>query len=487
MKSFVLAALLLSCGVPLLAQDIPYSGRPRYSEGRLSLTPMLGLAKYNGEFSDEQVGELFGFQATYTLNRYLRVGLQVEKGMLYYNRRWRRNTRTAYEIQFGNDPLLNQVERSTEFAAFSGLLMLDLIPAEYLNPYLLAGVGKLWYTPEDYVSRVTRYFPATPEQETWVFPAGLGIDVMIGRRIAFNTEIRANLTMTGGLDAFASDYVRDTYAEETGVGRNRNAAQTANDFYFSLSFGVKVLLFPDPDIDGDGLTNQEEAERDTNPYDADTDGDGLTDWYEAEVLGTDPQRKDSDSDGLTDYEEVIKYGTDPLDPDSDGDGINDAEEIIRYHTNPLKADTDGDGLPDGLELRLGTNPNRVDTDGDGIVDGDEYYKYGTNPLLPDSDGDGIPDYDEVFIHGTDPNAKDSDKDGLTDYEEIFVFGTNPLNPDTDGDGLTDYEELRIIGTDPLNPDTDGDGINDKDDLCPRLPETRNGFMDEDGCPDVIIR
>jgi hypothetical protein len=79
--------------------------------------------------------------------------------------------------------LLNRVQRSTEFTAFSGLLMLDLIPAEYLNPYLLVGVGKLWYTPQDYVSRETRYFPSTPEQETWVFPAGLGIDFMIGRRL----------------------------------------------------------------------------------------------------------------------------------------------------------------------------------------------------------------------------------------------------------------------------------------------------------------
>jgi hypothetical protein len=64
--------------------------------------------------------------------------------------------------------------------------------------------------------------------------------------------------MTGGLDAFASDYIRDTYAVETGAGRNPNAAETANDFYFSLSFGVKILLFPDHDIDGDGLTNEEE-------------------------------------------------------------------------------------------------------------------------------------------------------------------------------------------------------------------------------------
>ena len=36
-------------------------------------------------------------------------------------------------------------------------------------------------------------------------------------------------------------------------------------------------------------------------------------------------------------------------------------------------------------------------------------------------------------------------------------------------------------------DTDGDGIVDQDDKCPLKPETRNGYEDEDGCPDKIPR
>src|SRR5439155_1725025 len=32
-------------------------------------------------------------------------------------------------------------------------------------------------------------------------------------------------------------------------------------------------------------------------------------------------------------------------------------------------------------------------------------------------------------------------------------------------------------------DTDGDGILDKDDKCPNEPEDKDGFQDEDGCPD----
>ena len=34
-------------------------------------------------------------------------------------------------------------------------------------------------------------------------------------------------------------------------------------------------------------------------------------------------------------------------------------------------------------------------------------------------------------------------------------------------------------------DTDGDELADADDRCPSVPETRNGYQDEDGCPDEI--
>ena len=36
---------------------------------------------------------------------------------------------------------------------------------------------------------------------------------------------------------------------------------------------------------------------------------------------------------------------------------------------------------------------------------------------------------------------------------------------------------------PKPGDTDGDGILDPDDSCPRVPEDKDGFKDEDGCPD----
>lgn len=80
------------------------------------------------------------------------------------------------------------------------------------------------------------------------------------------------------------------------------------------------------DSDGDGLTNQEEAELGTNPDEVDSDGDGLRDLKET-TMGTDPLVADTDGDGLTDGDEVKEYDTDPLVADMDRDGFLDGEEI----------------------------------------------------------------------------------------------------------------------------------------------------------------
>ncbi len=87
------------------------------------------------------------------------------------------------------------------------------------------------------------------------------------------------------------------------------------------------------DSDGDGLTDQEELELGTNPFERDTDGDGLSDFDEVRKYGTDPTNRDTDGDGLLDGEEISR-GTDPLNPDTDGDGIRDSED-----PNPLVPST----------------------------------------------------------------------------------------------------------------------------------------------------
>ena len=116
----------------------------------------------------------------------------------------------------------------------------------------------------------------------------------------------------------------------------------------------------------------------------DIDGDGLSDVDEA-AYGSDPLNRDYDADGLLDGEEVYVYGTDPLNNDSDGDGLLDGEEVNQFGTSSVSTDADGDGLVDADEIFVyGTAPGAFDTDGDGIGDGEEVFTFGTNPLDPAS-------------------------------------------------------------------------------------------------------
>jgi OOP family OmpA-OmpF porin len=62
--------------------------------------------------------------------------------------------------------------------------------------------------------------------------------------------------------------------------------------------------------------------------------------------------------------------------------------------------------------------------------------------------------------------------------------------DRDGDGVPDVEDQcpDVPGPPenhgcPVTKDTDGDGIPDDIDRCPLEPEDKDGFQDEDGCPD----
>ena len=66
--------------------------------------------------------------------------------------------------------------------------------------------------------------------------------------------------------------------------------------------------------------------------------------------------------------------------------------------------------------------------------------------------------------------KDTDGDGIPDSIDKC-----PNEPE-DKDGFQDEDGCP-------DPDNDGDGILDKDDKCPNEPEDKDGFQDEDGCPD----
>ncbi|MFT5682155.1 MAG: MYXO-CTERM domain-containing protein [Myxococcota bacterium] len=120
----------------------------------------------------------------------------------------------------------------------------------------------------------------------------------------------------------------------------------------------------------------------------DRDADDLPSPIEDCILGTSPDNPDTDGDGLTDGEEAGSDWNTPnnhdgdslinaLDDDDDGDGILTETELTDTWDADLSGDVDGDGV---------SNWHDTDSDDDGIPDGDEPN---------DADGSGVPDYLEV--------------------------------------------------------------------------------------------
>lgn len=94
-----------------------------------------------------------------------------------------------------------------------------------------------------------------------------------------------------------------------------------------------------------------------------------------------------------------------------------------------------------------------------------------------------------------PPDPDRDKDGFLNEVDACpdTAGVEPDGcppKDRDGDGFWDHQDQcpDEPGVEPDGcpiPDTDGDGILDPDDKCVEEPETKNGYQDEDGCPDEV--
>lgn len=123
------------------------------------------------------------------------------------------------------------------------------------------------------------------------------------------------LVLVGGLAANSSGLFQ---------GKIRNTSSKAK---------VAVAPMINTDYDRDGLTNQQEANINTNPLKSDTDGDGYNDQWEVS-RGCDPLisglncSPDADADGdlLSRWVETF-LGTDLANPDTDGDGYSDGVEV----------------------------------------------------------------------------------------------------------------------------------------------------------------
>jgi len=280
------------------------------------------------------------------------------------------------------------------------------------------------------------------------------------------------------------------------------------DVYNNPELGY-IAEYLDPDIDNDGMTNEQEdeiwydLEHQENGWNKeiwqrwwneniDTDGDGYKDG-EDKYPRNGEFNSDLDGDGHPDN----------WDPDIDGDGFRNKDEESN-NTDPLDpesfplVDTDGDKVSDKYELIIKTDLSNRDTDGDGYEDNvddyprniNEWSDYNNNNwsdnLDRDDDNDGINDFVENWLGlneksvGTHiwsiiPPSEDSDDDRVPNDLEI-ERGTDPNNWDTDGDGCDDsWDQM------PTNPDgcDDLDGDN--------IPDHMDDDKDGDGLPNYMER
>gem|GEM_PF-1451704 len=244
-----------------------------------------------------------------------------------------------------------------------------------------------------------------------------------------------------------------------------------------------------PDLDGDGVSNDQDAfpnddteTTDTdhdgmgNNADADDDNDGVLDADDAFLLDATEQR-DTDSDGLGDN----------IDDNDDGDSKSDAQDNFPLDsTRQNKTDQDNDGWPNGQDSDdtnaavPGTtfidtdndgvgNDTDSDDDNDGVSDNNDAFDTDANESQ-DQDGDGIGDNSDADIDG-DGIANNLDKFPRNPYETLDTDGDgvgNNTDDDDDGDKVADLVEF-ANASNPLLRDSDGDGVLDNVDENPMDP------------------
>jgi len=213
----------------------------------------------------------------------------------------------------------------------------------------------------------------------------------------------------------------------------------------------------DPDIDGDGVPNTDDAFPEDGTQWADQDGDGYGDNPSGILPDACP--------AITGYSTQDRFGC----PDSDGDGWSDDNDL--YPNDGYQwADADSDGHPDNTYDPRDPNPI-------GTVD-----LFPSNPTQwDDYDLDGYGDNYNDASHGSSYGVRPTEWPGILIQDmnpsqiaavDIFPVDSNQWN-DTDGDWIGDEPFTDRSDGCPLNagrsiwdrlgcPDSDGDGWSDPD-------------------------
>ena len=187
-----------------------------------------------------------------------------------------------------------------------------------LDPYLTAGAG--YYRAND------RVFCDGDEFSIGGPRVGAGVMYHLNDRWSLRADTHAFMAL--------EDDCEFIYTADAGIAYRFGGSGKG------MASSVAVAEGLPKDSDGDGLTDDEEAKRGTDPFNKDTDGDGLTDGDEVNVYKTNPLNPDTDFDGLKDGQEVFTHKTNPLDRDTDKGGVADGHEVIEDHTNPLDPSDD---------------------------------------------------------------------------------------------------------------------------------------------------
>jgi len=210
----------------------------------------------------------------------------------------------------------------------------------------------------------------------------------------------------------------------------------------------------------------------------DTDSDGILDNADECPNMAESYNKYQDEDGCPD---VAPVDSGRSIPDSDGDGIHDVMDSCPNQPETYNGILDLDGCPDDV-IPI------YDSDYDGIPDNRDQCP--TEPELYNKyqDEDGCPEspvgpFGPLSSQSTGYQFPDADNDGMNDRWDQCLDQAENYNGYLDRDGCPDVIPAKRIST--VNQDSDRDGITDSEDQCPTSPETWNKFDDKDGCPDQI--
>ncbi len=173
----------------------------------------------------------------------------------------------------------------------------------------------------------------------------------------------------------------------------------------------------DPDIDGDGFSNEVEIAAGSKPWRADSIPDDNIDLA------------DDDGDGVLNSQDNCPQLANAGQWDKDLDGLG----------NACDSDIDGDGFSNDIEIAAGSKPWQASSIPDGSID------------LSDGDNDDVLDSHDNCPQIANKGQWDKDNDGQG----------NECDSDIDGDGCTNEEEL-IAGTKVWSADSYPNACNEPD-------------------------